>query len=78
MNFFTLFSYVVHSSGKSVFLWNATTRTATPLMELEGETEVVTAVKWDSDGTHVAIGTSKHEVLLWDVARQQCVSQLHT
>ncbi|KAL5599015.1 hypothetical protein BROUX41_003667 [Berkeleyomyces rouxiae] len=53
--------------GSSVYLWNAQTSRVNKLCSLEDDT--VTSVSWIQKGTHLAIGTGKGLVQIWDAER---------
>lgn len=52
-----------------VYLWSACTSRVTKLCDL-GSEDAVTSVAWTQRGSHLAVGTSKGEVQIWD--SQQC------
>lgn len=53
--------------GSSVYMWNAATSKVHKLCTLEDDT--VTSVSWIQKGTHIAIGTGKGLVQIWDADR---------
>jgi cell division cycle 20-like protein 1 (cofactor of APC complex) len=53
--------------GSSVFLWNAQTSKVNKLCTLEDDT--VTSVSWIQKGTHLAVGTGKGLVQIWDAEK---------
>ncbi|KAJ9142643.1 WD repeat domain-containing protein [Pleurostoma richardsiae] len=53
--------------GSSVYMWNAQTSRVNKLCTLEDDT--VTSVSWIQKGTHIAIGTGKGLVQIWDAER---------
>ncbi|TDZ25099.1 Fizzy-related protein-like protein [Colletotrichum orbiculare MAFF 240422] len=53
--------------GSSVYMWNAQTSRVNKLCTLEDDT--VTSVSWIQKGTHVAIGTGKGLVQIWDAEK---------
>lgn len=55
--------------GPSVYLWNRETGKVTTLCSLE--TDSVTSVSWIQRGTHLAIGTSKGYLHIWDTTAQK-------
>lgn len=55
--------------GASVYLWNAQTSRVNKLCTLEDD--VVTSVAWIQKGTHIAIGTSKGQVQIWDAEKSR-------
>lgn len=50
--------------GSSVYMWNAQTSKVNKLCTLEDDT--VTSVSWLQKGTHIAIGTGKGLVQIWE------------
>jgi len=50
-----------------VYLWSACTSRVTKLCDL-GQDDNVTSVAWTQRGTHLAVGTNKGEVQIWDAA----------
>ncbi|CAD7925970.1 unnamed protein product [Amoebophrya sp. A120] len=48
-----------------VYLWSACTSRVTKLCEQQGDS--VTSVSWTQRGTHLAVGTNRGEVQIWDV-----------
>ncbi|ETS80822.1 hypothetical protein PFICI_08351 [Pestalotiopsis fici W106-1] len=55
--------------GSSVYMWNAQTSRVNKLCTLEDDT--VTSVSWIQKGTHLAIGTGKGLVQIWDAERSR-------
>lgn len=55
--------------GSSVYMWNAQTSKVNRLCTLEDDT--VTSVSWIQKGTHLAIGTGKGLVQIWDAEKQR-------
>ncbi|CAJ2507968.1 Uu.00g091540.m01.CDS01 [Anthostomella pinea] len=53
--------------GSSVYMWNAQTSRVNKLCTLEDDT--VTSVNWIQKGTHIAIGTGKGLVQIWDAEK---------
>lgn len=53
--------------GSSVYMWNAQTSRVSKLCTLEDDT--VTSVSWIQKGTHIAIGTGKGLVQIWDAEK---------
>ncbi|KAJ6784878.1 hypothetical protein PWT90_00898 [Aphanocladium album] len=53
--------------GSSVYMWNAQTSKVNRLCTLEDDT--VTSVSWIQKGTHIAIGTGKGLVQIWDAEK---------
>jgi cell division cycle 20-like protein 1 (cofactor of APC complex) len=54
--------------NNTVYLWSACTSRVTKLCDL-GSDDSVTSVSWTQRGTHVAVGTNKGEVQIWDAAQ---------
>jgi len=52
-----------------VYMWSACTGRVTKLCEL-GDNDMVTSVSWTQRGQHLAVGTNKGEVQIWD--QSQC------
>ncbi|KAI6361670.1 hypothetical protein MCOR25_006415 [Pyricularia grisea] len=55
--------------GSSVYMWNAQTSRVNKLCTLEDDT--VTSVSWIQKGTHIAIGTGKGLVQIWDAEKSR-------
>ncbi|KAK0754926.1 WD40-repeat-containing domain protein [Schizothecium vesticola] len=55
--------------GSSVYMWNAQTSRVNKLCTLEDDS--VTSVSWIQKGTHIAIGTGKGLVQIWDAEKQR-------
>ncbi|KAI0115479.1 WD40-repeat-containing domain protein [Nemania sp. FL0031] len=55
--------------GSSVYMWNAQSSRVNKLCTLEEDT--VTSVSWIQKGTHIAIGTGKGMVQIWDAERSR-------
>ncbi|KAF2141940.1 uncharacterized protein K452DRAFT_308360 [Aplosporella prunicola CBS 121167] len=55
--------------GQCVYMWNSTSGRVTKLCELPDDT--VTSVNWIQRGSHVAIGTNKGFVQIWDAQTQR-------
>ncbi|KAI2643286.1 WD40-repeat-containing domain protein [Xylaria nigripes] len=53
--------------GSSVYMWNAASSRVNKLCTLEDDT--VTSVSWIQKGTHIAIGTGKGLVQIWDAEK---------
>lgn len=56
--------------GSSVYLWNAQTSRVNKLCTLSDD-DTVTSVSWIQKGTHLAIGTSKGLVQIWDAEKSR-------
>eukprot|EP01137_Pigoraptor_chileana_P013726 Opistho-2@67564 len=59
--------------GASVYLWSACTSHVTKLCDLAPEGDAVNAIAWHKRGTHIAVGTMKGLVQIWDVAQEKRV-----
>mmetsp|Transcript_9850 Transcript_9850/g.26772 ORF Transcript_9850/g.26772 Transcript_9850/m.26772 type:complete len:499 (+) Transcript_9850:123-1619(+) len=57
--------------GACVYLWSACTSKVTKLCDLALEEDNVTSVSWTGRGTHLAVGTHKGEVQIWDASKCQ-------
>ena len=55
--------------GSCVYLWSACTSKVTKLCDLAQSEDIVTSVNWAQRGTHLAVGTNRGEVLLWDTIK---------
>jgi cell division cycle 20-like protein 1, cofactor of APC complex len=55
--------------GHSVYLWNRATGQVNQLCQLEGDT--VTSVSWIQRGSHLAIGTTKGLLLIYDTVAER-------
>ncbi|KAK3114837.1 substrate-specific activator of APC-dependent proteolysis [Teratosphaeriaceae sp. CCFEE 6253] len=55
--------------GASVYLWSRETGTVKQLCQLEGDT--VTSVSWIQRGSHLAIGTNKGLLLIYDTVAER-------
>ncbi|KAI9737142.1 MAG: substrate-specific activator of APC-dependent proteolysis [Cirrosporium novae-zelandiae] len=53
--------------GSSVYMWNAQTGRVNRLCELQDDS--ITSVNWIQRGSHLAIGTNKGYVQIWDAER---------
>lgn len=59
--------------GHCVYLWSACTSMVTKLCDLQQAEDVVTSVSWAQRGTHLAVGTNKGEVQVWDTIKEKKV-----
>lgn len=55
--------------GSCVYMWNSASGRVTKLCDLQDD--IVTSVSWIQRGTHVAIGTNKGLVQIWDAEKQR-------
>ncbi|KAG7303906.1 Fizzy- protein [Plutella xylostella] len=62
--------------GSCVYLWSACTSQVTRLCDLSAEGNAVTSVAWSERGQHVAVGTQKGHISVWDVAVNKEVTKL--
>ncbi|XP_057299769.1 fizzy-related protein homolog [Hydractinia symbiolongicarpus] len=62
--------------GSCVYLWSAYTSQVTKLCDLSSENDPVTSVAWTERGNHLAVGTHKGFVQIWDVSANKRVSVL--
>ncbi|CAK9440431.1 uncharacterized protein LODBEIA_P45310 [Lodderomyces beijingensis] len=58
--------------GDSVYLWDGATQSVDRLCNLSSK-DKVTSLNWIGAGTHLAIGTSKGLVEIWDATKIKCV-----
>ncbi|KAH8866224.1 Fizzy-related protein like [Schistosoma japonicum] len=63
--------------GTCVYLWNAFTSQVTRLCDVSGETDVISSVAWSKKGSHLAIGTYRGHVQIWDVTKSSCIRLLN-
>lgn len=52
--------------GSCVYLWSACTSKVTKLCDLSSSEDIVTSVSWTQRGTHLAVGTNRGHVQIWD------------
>lgn len=58
--------------GTCVYLWSAESSSVTKLCDLkEHANDVVTGINWAGSGNHIAIGTQKGLVQIWDAEQQK-------
>ncbi|KAI8930190.1 putative subunit of the anaphase promoting complex [Entophlyctis helioformis] len=60
--------------GSCVYLWHAKSHAVTKLCDL-GQNDHVTSVSWIQRASHLAVGTNKGLVQIWDVERSKLVRQ---
>lgn len=58
--------------GSSVYLWDGSTHSVEKLCDFEDE-DKVTSLNWIELGTHLAIGTGKGLVEIWDATKMKCI-----
>ena len=59
--------------GNTVYLWMASTSAVTKLVDLSGTEDAVTSVAWSEGGRHLAVGTTRGEVQLWDATAEKLI-----
>eukprot|EP00592_Proboscia_alata_P002680 CAMPEP_0194367690 /NCGR_PEP_ID=MMETSP0174-20130528/15823_1 /TAXON_ID=216777 /ORGANISM="Proboscia alata, Strain PI-D3" /LENGTH=761 /DNA_ID=CAMNT_0039143619 /DNA_START=157 /DNA_END=2442 /DNA_ORIENTATION=+ len=59
--------------GSCVYLWSAFTSKVTKLCDLAESDDSVTSVSWTKKGSHLAVGTNRGEVHIWDTVKCQQV-----
>jgi len=59
--------------GSCVYLWSAATSRVTQLCDLSGTEDTVTSVAWSEGGKHLAIGSTRGDIQLWDAQSQKLV-----
>merc|ERR1712232_865423 len=62
--------------GSCVYLWSACTSKVTKLCDLGTSEDAVTSVAWAQRGTHLAVGTNRGEVQLWDTLQRKKVRSM--
>lgn len=56
--------------NKDLYVWNAVSKDISQLFAMdENDPEYISSVSWLQRGDVLAVGTSKHEIELWDVAK---------
>jgi cell division cycle 20-like protein 1 (cofactor of APC complex) len=63
--------------GNTVYLWYASTSQVTKLVDLSGTEDAVTSVAWSEGGRHLAVGTTKGEVQLWDATAEKLIRTMN-
>lgn len=58
--------------GDSVYLWDGSTQSVDRLCNLSNK-DKVTSINWIGSGTHLAVGTLKGLVEIWDATKIKCV-----
>lgn len=56
----------------SVYLWDGSTQSVDRLCQVENQ-ERITSLNWIGSGTHLALGTSKGLVEIWDATKMKCI-----
>jgi len=66
--------------GTAIYLWNATSSQVTCLADLANCEDQVTSVSFNERGDHLAVGTKKGNVHLWDIQklRKISITKLHS
>lgn len=62
----------------AVYLYDSETLRVNRLNEGAPEDTLITSVAWTSDGSRLAVGTSEHDVQIWDVERMKRVRIMET
>ncbi|KAJ3701778.1 hypothetical protein LUZ61_005483 [Rhynchospora tenuis] len=60
----------------TVYLWNATTKSISEMMTVDGASYPITSVSWDSDCRRIAIGLNNSYVELYDPATNKLIRTL--
>ena len=55
--------------GSCVYLWSACTSRVTKLCDLSTDSDTITSVSWSQRGHHLAVGTNRGYVQIWDAAK---------
>jgi cell division cycle 20-like protein 1 (cofactor of APC complex) len=63
--------------GNTVYLWHASTSGVTKLVDLSGTEDTITSVAWSEGGRHLAVGTTKGEVQLWDATAEKLIRTMN-
>lgn len=63
--------------GSNVYLWHASTSQVTRLLGLSSMEDCVTSVAWSDGGRHLAVGTSRGEVQLWDAFAEKLIRTMN-
>jgi len=58
--------------GSSVYLWNASNGVVKKLVDL-GDQDHITGIGWMQRGTHLAAGTNKGLVRIWDTESSKAI-----
>lgn len=64
--------------SETVYLWNAETGSIEQLCETTALDDCVTSVSWLPDGNHLAVGTSRAELQIWDAEKMTCVRRMRS
>lgn len=64
--------------AETVYLWNAATGSIETLCETTDSDDCITSVSWLPDGHHLAVGTNKAEVQIWDAEKMACVRRMRS
>ena len=63
--------------GSCVYLWSAATSRVTQLCDLSPTEDAVTSVSWSEGGRHLAIGSTRGDVQLWDAGAGRLARTMH-
>lgn len=64
--------------AETVYLWNADTGTIDQLCETTEYGDNITSVSWMPDSHHLAVGTNRCEVQIWDAEKMSCVRKMRS
>ena len=63
--------------NQDLYIWNAASGEISQLFSLEdSSTSYITSVSWIQKGDVIAVGTSDHNVELWDVNKKSCLRRM--
>ncbi|CAO1630688.1 unnamed protein product [Parajaminaea phylloscopi] len=63
--------------GKCVYLWSAKDSNVSKLVDFEGADDKVTSLSWAGRGSHIAVGTQKGLVQIWDAEQLKLLRTMH-
>ncbi|XP_052784985.1 cell division cycle protein 20 homolog [Mya arenaria] len=69
-------NHVAVALGAAVFIWDASSGSIVQLTEMDTPSEYVSAVKWITQGSILAVGNSLGHVELWDVPTQKKIRSM--
>lgn len=64
--------------ANTLYLWKADSGTIEQLCETSPVGDSITSVSWMPDSHHLAIGTARHEVQIWDAHKMTCVRKMRS
>ncbi|RDD46219.1 Fizzy-related protein-like protein [Trichoplax sp. H2] len=62
--------------GTCVYLWSANNGQVTKLCDFQSEGDSVTSVSWTEKGNHIAVGTQRGYIHIWDVTVSRLIALL--